>query len=139
MSEKALARIEKSLEKLAAQQEDICAELGRLGERVDALGSPERASRRKAIDFLDQFRAGEALGEASLAAWIEVSTTPCLKGGLRTIQTREGSHARLLAQRIRELGATPSHELPEALREAVIRDAGDPDKPDAQKVRHGAP
>jgi ferritin-like protein len=134
MSEKALARIEKTLEKLSTQQEQIRAELGRLGERGDALASPERSDRQATIRFLDQFRAGEALGEASLAAWIAVCRTECLRGGLRTIQSREGAHARLLAQRIRELGGTPAHELPAAVREAVLADAGNADKPDAQKV-----
>ena len=134
MSEKTLSRIEKTLEKLAARQDEICAELGRVAERVDGLAPAEGAPRRKLLRFLDEFRAGEALGEASLGAWLSVATTACLKGGLRTIQMREGFHARLLGQRIRELGGTPRHEIPEAIRDAVMRDAADPGKADTEKL-----
>ena len=96
MSDKALERIEKALKKLSKQQEAICEKLEQLEHTVEAGGSSAAASTDEVIRFLDQFRAGEALGETSLGAWIEVSTTPCIKGGLRTIQMREGFHAQLL-------------------------------------------
>jgi DNA-binding ferritin-like protein len=86
------------------------------------------------LRFLDRFRAGEALGEASLGAWIAVSDLACVKGGLRVVQQREGFHARLLAERIKELGGSPRYEIPDAVYEASMRDAGNADKPDAQKV-----
>jgi hypothetical protein len=47
---------------------------------------------------------------------------------------REGMHARLLEQRIKELGGSPTHEVPLEVHEQVMRDAGDAEKPDAQKV-----
>lgn len=85
--------------------------------------------------FLDQFRAGEALGEASLGAWIAVSTTPEIRGGLRTIQQREGFHARLIEERMRELGATPQFEIPAAVSEALLKGAGDPARSDREKLQ----
>jgi septal ring factor EnvC (AmiA/AmiB activator) len=129
-SDKRLAKIEKSLAQIAAQQSDLCAQLARLTDKLEQ-SPPDNAP---LIEFLDQFRAGEALGEASLGAWIAVSKTECLRGGLRTVQMREGMHARLLEQRIKELGGSPSFELPEAVYEKVMEGAGDPDKSDAQKV-----
>ncbi len=137
MSEVVLKRIEKTLKQLSEQQGEICAQVAQLSERVDGLrGAADSGPypKQKLIEFLDQFRAGEALGEASLGAWIEVATTDCVRGGLRTVQQREGMHARLLEARLKELGASPSHEIPEAVYSAAMTQAGDPDKPDAQKL-----
>lgn len=133
--EKALDRIEKALGKLAKQQEQICAQVAALEKRISTGASAGGASSQETIAFLDQFRAGEALGEASLGAWLEVCTTDCLKGGLRTVQTREGSHARLLEQRIKELGGSCSFEVPEAVYNAVMAGVADAGKSDAQKVK----
>ncbi|MAE96784.1 MAG: hypothetical protein CL910_19215 [Deltaproteobacteria bacterium] len=130
MSDKALSRIEKRLEK-------ICSQVATLSERVDALAAASPTpvkSTEEVIAFLDQFRAGEALGEASLGAWIAVSDVDCVRGGLRVIQQREGMHARLLAERIKELGGSCSFEIPDAAHEAAMADAGDAAKPDAEKL-----
>jgi hypothetical protein len=97
-------------------------------------GAGEAASCEETVRFLDQFRAGEALGEASLGAWIAASDVACVKGGLRTVQQREGFHARLLEQRIKELGADCRAEVPQAIEEATMRGVADPDKGDAAKV-----
>ena len=61
MSEAALKRIEKAIEKLATQQDVICEKLALLETRVPAAASPA-ASAKEVIAFLDEFRAGEALG-----------------------------------------------------------------------------
>ena len=132
MSEAALKRIEKAIAKLADQQVEICQQVAKLESRI-AAGS-DAANTDETIKFLDQFRAGEALGEASLGAWCEVSTTPCVKGGLRTIQAREGSHARLLEQRIKELGGSPSFEIPDAVFNRAMERVADTSKTDAEKV-----
>ena len=94
-----------------------------------------KATQEELIRFLDQFRAGEALGETSLGAWLSVCTTDCVRGGLRTIRMREGMHARLLEARLKELGATPSFELPESVQDEVMKGAGDPQQSDAQKIK----
>ena len=132
MSESQLKRIEKTLSKLAERQDEICEKLANLEARA-AIPSTE-ASTEETIRFLDQFRAGEALGEASLGAWIAVSSTACVKGGLRTVQMREGMHAALLEQRVKELGGSCSFEIPEAIHDVTMKGAADPDKSDAQKV-----
>ncbi len=131
MSDAALKRIEKAIEKLAEQQNALCTAIGEIQTQI---GAP-KASRDEVISFLDRFRAIEALGEASLGAWIEVSTTPCLKGGLRTVQMREGMHARLLEQRIKALGGSPEYEVPDAVHDAVMSGAASTDKSDAEKVK----
>ncbi len=135
MSEQALKRIEKAIARLGEQQTEICERIVGLERQVAGLGGKGGASRDEVIKFLDQFRAGEALGETSLGAWIEVSDTACLRGGLRTVQVREGMHARLLEQRIKELGGTPQAEVPEAIYNAAMEQAGSRDKSDAEKVK----
>ena len=86
------------------------------------------------MEFLDGFRAGEALGEATLGEWISVCTTDCLRGGLRTVAQREGMHARLLEERILELGGKPKSETPKEIREAAMKQSGSTEKSDAQKL-----
>jgi hypothetical protein len=134
MSEAALKRIEKAIGRLADQQAAICEKLASLEERIDSASKDESAPTDEVIAFLDQFRAGEALGEASLGAWIEVSDTPCVRGALRTVQMREGSHARLLEQRIKELGGSPSAEIPEPLYEKTMEQSGSREKTDSEKI-----
>ena len=128
-----LEKIFVQLEAIGNRQDDICERLGRL-ERSDGRTAGKGISHDALVAFLDQFRAGEALGEASLGAWIEVSDLPCVKGGLRTIAQREGMHSRLLEARLKELGATPSFEIPEQIYQRTMQDAGNPDKPDTEKV-----
>lgn len=135
VSEAALKRIEKAIGKLSLQQQEICAKLVALEERVEKIGAGNGASREEVIRFLDQFRAGEALGEASLGAWIEASDTPCLRGGLRTIQLREGFHARLLEQRIKELGGSAEAEIPEDVYSRIMQQLGSREQADAEKLR----
>ena len=126
---KTLARIEKTLEA-------VCGEVQALRTQVDSLTQAESAApgRDEVLQFLDGFRAGEALGEASLGAWIEVSDVPCVKGGLRTVQQREGFHARLLEARVKELGGTCTAEIPQEAYDAAMKQSADTQKADAQKV-----
>ncbi len=139
-TEKFLTRLEEALGQLLRQQEAICAELVDMRERVDALGESRATSgggvptRGELLSFLDQFRAGEALGEASTRAWIEVSDVACVKGGLRVVAEREGTHARLLADCIRAHGGTPRYELPEAVCEQALTGVRDRSRGDAAKV-----
>jgi hypothetical protein len=131
---KALGKIEKALDRIAKQQDELCARIGTIEAKIDGLGAGADAADDSLLVFLDRFRAGEALGETSIGAWIEVCQDPCLRGGLRTVQTREGSHARLLEQRIKELGSSPSFEIPEAIFDASMTAVGTTDKTDAEKL-----
>ncbi len=134
MSDSALRRIEKAIAKLADQQTEICERIAGLEATVASRGGSDGPSRQEVLTYLDRFRAGEALGEASLAEWVSVTTTDCLRGGLRTVKEREGMHARLLEQRIGELGGTPRFETPKELRDAAIKQSGSTEKSDAQKI-----
>lgn len=136
MSQSSLKRIEKAIEKLNETQTELCAQLAGVEARLGALehGGSDPAQEDRTLAFLDEFRAGEALGESSLGAWIAVCESECLRGGLRTVQMREGMHARLLAERIKELGGSPQHEIPAAIQDAVMAESGSPEKSDREKL-----
>jgi len=137
-TDKLLKKVVDTLDCVIDQQQQILSRLDRL-ETGDEAGSRGGASRRatkseEVIAFLDGFRANEALGEASLGAWIAVCREPCLKGGLRTIQQREGMHARLLAERLKELGGSPRAEVPQEAYDAAMKAAADTQTTDAKKL-----
>ena len=128
MAQDALGRIEKALASLTA-------EVAGLREQVDALrGDGGALTSREIQDFLDQYRAAEALGEAAFGAWIATCRDACLRGGLRTAQLREGSHARLLEARLKELGGSPRCELPESVHESFFGVLASAEKTDAEKL-----
>jgi hypothetical protein len=52
-------------------------------------------------------RAAEANGALTFGNWAKVCTTDCIRSGLRMIAEREGYHARIFENRLRELGAEP--------------------------------
>ncbi|MEM7412660.1 MAG: hypothetical protein AAF430_20685 [Myxococcota bacterium] len=136
MDDAAGERIEKLLEKLVAQQSELSLRIARLeSEGDDASVEESRAGRERVLRFLDEFRAGEALGELSLGAWIAVCTDPRLRGELRTVAAREGSHARLLRERMRELGGAPRYEVPEDTYAQVLASSSSTERSDAEKVR----
>lgn len=125
-------KIEKSVARLGRQQQGICERLERLETHLASTGGPTRDA---TVRFLDEFAAGEAFGEELLGAWIAASPTECLRGGLRTIQMREAMHARLLRERIKELGGSACHELPEKLRDAALETIGGTRLSDPEKLR----
>ena len=131
-----LARIEETLCKVAAQQDVLCKEVGSLSKRVDALAAKGgmAASREETIRFLDRFRAGEAFGEISTGVWLDASDVACVRGGLRVVQQREGMHARLLAERIKQLGGACTRDVPQEAQDKALRSLGDKQKGDAAKV-----
>ena len=133
MSDAALERIEKGINQLATQQEAICERLQALEGQISKT-SGGAATREEVIQLLDGFRAGEALGAASIGAWIDVCTTDCVRGALRTIREREAMHAQLLEQRLRELGAEPSIEIPAGDVEQAMKGLGSTEQSDAQKL-----
>ena len=85
------------------------------------------AARKIALDSATALAVVLAFG-----AWIAVSDTPCLRGGLRAVQMREGYHARLFEERIKELGGSPKAEMDEAA-EQFLMSLGD-ERSDAEKV-----
>jgi hypothetical protein len=65
-------------------------------------------ARADMLDGLNVFRALEAWGAALYAQWAEREADPALRSGHLVIAEREANHARLLAERLRALGAEPA-------------------------------
>src|SRR5215470_3443412 len=64
-------------------------------------------ARAEMLEGLNLFRALEAWGATLYARWAESETDPELRAGHLIIAEREATHARLLAERLRALGAEP--------------------------------
>ena len=64
-------------------------------------------TRAEILEGLNLFRALEAWGAALYAAWAVQEDDPELRMGHLIIAEREANHARLLAERLRALGAEP--------------------------------
>jgi len=64
-------------------------------------------SRAAIVEGLNVFRALEAWGAKLYACWAESESDPDLRAGHLVIAEREANHARLLAERVRALGAEP--------------------------------
>jgi hypothetical protein len=67
-------------------------------------GKAHASEREMILHFLDEYRCAENFAAEYLNRWSEVSDQACVKGGLRAIQQRETYHAKLLEDRLRELG-----------------------------------
>jgi hypothetical protein len=135
VTEESLQRIETALVELAAEQSKLGQRLARLEGASPARLAAQSSPRERVIAFLDRFRAGEALSELSLGAWIAVCKDSELRGALRTVQAREGGHARLLGERVKELGGAPHYEVPEPTYTQVMKGSASLAIDDAEKVR----
>ncbi len=135
VTDASLQRIEAALVKLAAEQSQLGERVACLEGREPARLAPQDSPRERVIAFLDRFRAGEALSDLSLGAWIAVCKDSELRGALRIVQTRESSHARLLGERIKELGGAPHYEILESTYTEVMTGSASLEIDDAEKVR----
>ena len=73
------------------------------------------AQQGEIIEGLNVFRALEAWGATLYAAWAERESDPRLAAGHLIIAEREATHARLLAERLRALGAEPAPACVDAI------------------------
>ena len=127
-SQKALARIEQAIA-------GLCDEVVAIRQRLDSLdGGNGPMSSAEIIEFLDGYRVAEATAAAGFGAWIATSDTACLRGGLRVVQLREASHAKLFEERIKELGGSPKAEASEDLESFLLGTLGDAELSDGEKL-----
>jgi len=98
-----------------------------------AFGKTYKSEREAIVSFLDKGRAAEANGALTFVNWAEVCTTDCIRSGLRMIAEREGYHARIFENRLRELGAEPRAEA--SAQSVKVREcASDPKMTDNAKL-----
>jgi len=86
------------------------------------------------VRFLDDLRAAETAAAEVFRAWVDVCALEGLRGGLRAIAEREATHADLLAERLRELGAECSAAVAEPVQAAARARFGTPTVGDDEKL-----
>jgi hypothetical protein len=103
------------------------------GGSFRAFGKNYKSERDAIVSFLDKGRAAEANGALTFDGWAKVCKTDCIRSGLKMIAEREGYHARIFENRLRELGAEARATVGE---ESVkIREcAADPNMADTAKL-----
>ena len=107
-------------------EEELLARLVPADESASAASRrDDEPERRELAEVLDGYRAAEASGAETIAAWAEASSDPRLAGALRVVAAREAAHAAVLERRVRELGREPTAEIPtwlERYNEALLAD-----------------
>lgn len=83
-------------------------------------GKADPTEKDRIIHLLQMYRSTEHFNATFLGPWIEASPDEGMKGGLRIVQAREGIHARLMRERLRELGETTFVEVSEERRATQI-------------------
>lgn len=102
-------------------------------------GSESFATERDMIlRVLDDFRSTEAFGAEYVPLWLRTSDEDVVKGGLRVVGEREAFHARLMENRLRELGGVPHCEIPADVRKRKLAFYGSTKLGDAGKLRDEA-
>lgn len=102
-------------------------------------GKSHGSEREMIVHLLDEYRCAENFASEYLNCWKEVSDQDCVKGGLRVIQQREAYHAKLLEDRLRELGGSPQCTVPTEMRSKEMAVYASPTKTDAEKLQYVAP
>jgi hypothetical protein len=127
MGKKALGRIEELVK-------ELCDAVTALEKRIEALEAASQPyTREEVLQFVDRYRAGETLGAEVLGAWAAATPEASLRGSLRVAELREAGHARLLEQRLKELGGSPAYRYPDdALPHELY---GSRERSDAEKLR----
>src|SRR5262245_48381228 len=97
-------------------------------------GKPVGSEREMIMQLLDEFRCRENFAAEYLNRWIDVSDQECARGGLRVVQQREAYHARVLEDRLRELGGIPQCTIPAERREQDLALYASKEKTDAEKL-----
>src|ERR1700752_2434979 len=77
------------------------------GGGFEADGKRYSSEKEAVVAFIDELRANEDCASLAFPKWGSTCKTDCLRSGLLMIAEREGYHARIFDQRLKELGAQP--------------------------------
>jgi hypothetical protein len=101
-------------------------------------GESHATERDMIMHLLDEFRCTEAFGAEYVILWLATSDQEWVRGGLRVVQQREAFHARLMEERLRELGGIPRCIVPADVRKRKLAFYGSTELKDAGKLRDEA-
>lgn len=97
-------------------------------------GAPDPSERDRIVHLLQAYRSTENFNAHYLPKWAQASTHEGMKGGLRMIQAREGVHARLMRERLRELGETTFIEVSQERYDRDVPFFASPERSDLDKL-----
>src|SRR5262245_13505894 len=97
-------------------------------------GKAVGSEREMIMQLLDEFRCRENFAAEFFGRWVDVSDQECARGGLRVVQQREAYHARVLEDRLRELGGIPQCTVSAERREKDLALYASKEKTDAEKL-----
>jgi hypothetical protein len=80
------------------------------------------------------YHSTEGFNASFLTRWIEATSNPSVKGGLRMVQAREAIHARLMRERLKELGETTFVEVSEERRNNEVPFFASKERGDIEKL-----
>jgi hypothetical protein len=98
-------------------------------------GVPHATEREMILHVLDEFRCTEAFGAEYVPLWLQASDQPWVRGGLRVVGQREAFHARLMEERLRELGGVPRCQVPTDVRRRKLAFYSSTELKDAGKLK----
>lgn len=79
-------------------------------------GKDNPTEKERIVHLLQMYHSTEGFNASFLTRWIEATSNQSVKGGLRMVQAREAIHARLMRERLKELGETTFVEVSEERR-----------------------
>lgn len=97
-------------------------------------GKDNPTEQDRIIHLMQTYQSTEGFNASFLNRWLEVSPNPGVQGGLRMVQTREAIHARLMRERLRELGETTFVEVSEERRNKEVPFFASEEKSDIEKL-----
>ncbi|MBE2241627.1 MAG: hypothetical protein IAE86_02650 [Burkholderiaceae bacterium] len=97
-------------------------------------GKADPSERDRIVHLLQMYRSTEHFNAEYLPLWAQASPSEAMKGGLRIIQAREGVHARLIKERLRELGETEFVEVSQERRAQVEPFFASAERSDVEKL-----
>ena len=86
------------------------------------------------VETIDALHAAATAAAEVFSAWLGICGLASLRGGLRTAAAREEVHARVLAERLRELGTAPRLLLDQEVRAAAVDVYSSSQVSDARKI-----
>lgn len=98
-------------------------------------GKDNPTERERIMHLLDNYSTTEGFVAQYLPKWINVSPSEAVKGGLRTVQSREAAHSRLMKSRLKELGGTIRAEIPAIRREKEMPFFASAEHSDEEKLK----
>ena len=97
-------------------------------------GKDNPSERDRIVHLLQMYRSTENFNAHYLPLWAAASPHDGMKGGLRIVQAREGVHARLMKERLRELGETSFVEVSEERRARDVPFFASAERSDLEKL-----